>query len=588
MQLLINKDEPTASLRRALIVLRNEDGSPATGKTISSGDVKVSKNGASEANHAGTLTELDGGRYYYEFGSGEVDTLGFLSAAFSLDGCLPFVCEVQVVAFDPYDSMRLGLSALPNAAAETTGGLLTSGTGAHQMSTSNGQMLVQYGTSNGQVKAVAGVLDVNTVQLSGDSVAADNAEWFFDGTGYAGTNNVIPTVTNVTNAVVLPVGTSSGQIDLSGGKVNLQASQSGVTIGTVTTVSDKNGYRLSPTGVDDIWDEDMTGHTTTGTAGAALDTTISSRASQSSVDDLPTVTELEARTIAAADYATADGLSAAQDAIDAIDSTVDAIKAKTDHLPDTEINYATAENVNEAVETLTMAIADLEIPTAEDNASAVRTELTPELERVDASVSSRMATFSYTVPPSAATNASAVRMELATELERIDAPISSRSTITQAQVNVECDTAIADANLATDASVAAAQASLDTLTSRVSANVALASALSTAQSGITTLLAGVNVASGGITSSSFATGAINAAALNADASTEIVTALMATDVYGATFKQVVAASGSAAVGKLTGAGTGIETLYAFNGTTVIASVEVDSETGDRDPTLYPS
>lgn len=45
----------------------------------------------------------------------------------------------------------------------------------------------------------AGNLSANVVQISGDSTAADNAEAFFDGTGYAGTNNVIPTVTNVTN-----------------------------------------------------------------------------------------------------------------------------------------------------------------------------------------------------------------------------------------------------------------------------------------------------------------------------------------------------------------------------------------------------
>jgi hypothetical protein len=40
--------------------------------------------------------------------------------------------------------------------------------------------------------------DVNVGAISGDTTAADNAESFFDGTGYAGTNNVIPTVTNVT------------------------------------------------------------------------------------------------------------------------------------------------------------------------------------------------------------------------------------------------------------------------------------------------------------------------------------------------------------------------------------------------------
>ena len=38
-------------------------------------------------------------------------------------------------------------------------------------------------------------LNVNVVKLSGDSTAANNAESFFDGTGYAGTGNVIPTVT---------------------------------------------------------------------------------------------------------------------------------------------------------------------------------------------------------------------------------------------------------------------------------------------------------------------------------------------------------------------------------------------------------
>lgn len=41
-------------------------------------------------------------------------------------------------------------------------------------------------------------ISANVTQLSGDTTAADNAEAFFDGTGYAGTNNVIPTVTTLT------------------------------------------------------------------------------------------------------------------------------------------------------------------------------------------------------------------------------------------------------------------------------------------------------------------------------------------------------------------------------------------------------
>lgn len=41
-------------------------------------------------------------------------------------------------------------------------------------------------------------LAVDVIAISGDTAAANNAESFFDGTGYAGTNNVIPTVTTLT------------------------------------------------------------------------------------------------------------------------------------------------------------------------------------------------------------------------------------------------------------------------------------------------------------------------------------------------------------------------------------------------------
>lgn len=45
-----------------------------------------------------------------------------------------------------------------------------------------------------------GNIKTDVLAISGDTTAADNAEAFFDGTGYAGTGNVIPTVTTLTNA----------------------------------------------------------------------------------------------------------------------------------------------------------------------------------------------------------------------------------------------------------------------------------------------------------------------------------------------------------------------------------------------------
>ncbi len=46
---------------------------------------------------------------------------------------VPCVLEIQLVDFDPQDTVRLGLTSLPNAAAEAAGGLYTRGTGAGQI-----------------------------------------------------------------------------------------------------------------------------------------------------------------------------------------------------------------------------------------------------------------------------------------------------------------------------------------------------------------------------------------------------------------------------------------------------------------------
>lgn len=97
--------------------------------------------------------------------------------------------EIPLVAFNPEDGVRLGLTSLPNAAAEASGGLFTRGTGAGQIN-----------------QAANGEIDVNAIKISGDATAADNAEAFFDGTGYAGTNNVIPTVTTLTNLPAITTG----------------------------------------------------------------------------------------------------------------------------------------------------------------------------------------------------------------------------------------------------------------------------------------------------------------------------------------------------------------------------------------------
>lgn len=65
-------------------------------------------------------------------------------------------------------------------------------TPASETASSGEQEILVY--SNGAAES-----SVDVTKVSGDATAADNAEAFFDGTGYAGTNNTIPTVTTLTN-----------------------------------------------------------------------------------------------------------------------------------------------------------------------------------------------------------------------------------------------------------------------------------------------------------------------------------------------------------------------------------------------------
>lgn len=130
---------------------------------------------------------------------------------------------VQLVAYDPFDTVRLGLTALPNAAAEAAGGLYTRGTGAGQLNQpANGRVdanvvslggttqtgrdlgasvLVSSGTGTGQLNVTAGVVQASLVQILGTAltetagqIAAAFKKWF-DVAAPVGTVNSIPNAT---------------------------------------------------------------------------------------------------------------------------------------------------------------------------------------------------------------------------------------------------------------------------------------------------------------------------------------------------------------------------------------------------------
>lgn len=141
---LLQLSEATAALRRLFFqAVDATDG--LTAETGLTGVGRISKNGAASAASSGSLAEIDStnmpGRYYIELTAAELDTIGVIEFRYKAAACAEVVARGQVVPFDPYDAVRLGMTALPNAAAEAAGGLYTRGTGAGQINQqANGQI----------------------------------------------------------------------------------------------------------------------------------------------------------------------------------------------------------------------------------------------------------------------------------------------------------------------------------------------------------------------------------------------------------------------------------------------------------------
>jgi hypothetical protein len=111
----IKQSETTAARRRipVLLVDATDGYTPKTGQTTPT--VTISKNGATAATGAGTWTEIGNGQYYYEFASGEVDTLGWIAVNVQKTACRQYNAVVQVMAYDYAAGTNLGLTNLDAA-----------------------------------------------------------------------------------------------------------------------------------------------------------------------------------------------------------------------------------------------------------------------------------------------------------------------------------------------------------------------------------------------------------------------------------------------------------------------------------------
>lgn len=142
--------------------------------TIAQADVRLSKNGGASAqkNNATSATHDADGVYLCPFSTTDTNTLGQLVAWVHVSGALFAKHIFHVIPAQVWDSF-FGSDTLDVSVIQWLGTAVAT-------------------------PSVAGRPSVDAIALSGDTAAADNAKSFFDGTGYAGTNNVIPTVTTLT------------------------------------------------------------------------------------------------------------------------------------------------------------------------------------------------------------------------------------------------------------------------------------------------------------------------------------------------------------------------------------------------------
>ena len=246
----LTQSDATAARRRVPVYLLDDtDGkTPETGVSFSAGEIKISKNGAAEANHAGSVTEIAGGLYYYEFTSGEIDTEGFVTARFTKTGVRTFVASAQVRAASAGAAdwtstekeqirHRLGIDGTASAPGATPSLAASTQVDTVEAGIADIQSRLPAALVGGRIDASVGAMAANVVTAAAIATDAIDAD--------AIAANAIDASALAADAV--------------------SEIWAGSTAPNAATIADA------------VWDEAQSGHVTAGTFGKFLDVEVSSR-----------------------------------------------------------------------------------------------------------------------------------------------------------------------------------------------------------------------------------------------------------------------------------------------------------------------
>lgn len=344
-------------------IIDSADGTPETGVVFNTAgiDLEYRREGAASADITeATLSALtdahtDGGFLAIGNGYYRLDLPDAACAAGAtgvlvhgtVTGMVVIGTYIELVAYDPYDTVRLGLTALPNAVAETAGGLYTRGTGAGQIN-----------------QAANGMIDTNPVRLNNVSQSLLDLKDLADDGYDPATNKVqgvvlVDTLTTYTGDTP-QTGDSFARIGATGSGLTSLATQASVntlddfvdteigaiitTLGTPAGASVSADIAAIEAQTDDIgaagagltaipwntaWDAEVQSEVDDALVAQNLDHLI-----KSAVDtDFPTTVHLNSVVGHLADNGTSATFDRTTDSLEALEGKVDAV----DNFVDTEV-----------------------------------------------------------------------------------------------------------------------------------------------------------------------------------------------------------------------------------------------------------
>ncbi|MBX7254585.1 MAG: hypothetical protein K1X50_21565, partial [Candidatus Promineofilum sp.] len=341
--------------------------------------VYLSKNGGTAAarNSATSITYDRDGYYRVELNTTDTATAGLLELFANAAGALPVWRHLVILTANNYDALIAGSDALQVHANEITANLITAAALAADAGT--------------EIAAAVWANATRTLSASGDPTAAQIADAVWDearadhtaaGTFGQGAASVQGNITGSVGSVTNPV--------------------------TAGTVSDKTGYALSAAGVSAVQAglstltaAQVNAEADAALSGVGLTTTVTGRIDAAISTRLPTASyTAPANADVAAIKAQTDKLAFTGTGPYDVKATLDGETVTAAAVSDKagySLSAAGVTSVQSGLSTLTTAQVNAEVDTALSDAGVSTTVM----GRLDAAVSTRLATAGYTAPANA-------------------------------------------------------------------------------------------------------------------------------------------------------------------------------------------